>query len=324
MSNTTSLTQTSSAPKTRVLVFGPTGQVGRYVALTAHRVGAHVTLAMRDPSKPISSLAGNGTEEQNFPRVKADLTDPASLTTAVTSTQSTHAFLYLPFNTPDFMRSAAEALRSAGITFVVFLSSSTITTSIDSVTPTHPISYGHAQVEKNLRDVFGPGGYVAIRGGYFASNTKLWKAQLASGEMKIKCAEARFDFISGEDVGSVAGVILAKGPKAVEGKGYIEVVGNTLISQREAAGILGRVLGKQLKFAEPDEEEVVRDIMRDMHCPEPVARYISGVLEAREKEEDGMYEGVRYEEGGKNIERFLGRVQIPFEAWAEENKELFL
>lgn len=314
---TPSSSQATLVPN-QVLVFGPTGQVGRHVALTAHRAGARVALAMRDPSKSIPGLSND------FARVQADLTDPASLMTAVTTTNSTHAFIYLPFNTPDFMRAAAEALHSAGISFVVFLSSYTITTSIDAVTPDHPISYGHAQVEKNLRDVFGPGGYVAVRAGYFASNTKLWKEQLAKGEMRIKCPEAKFDFISAEDVGSVAGVVLARGPKTVQGKGYVEVIGRKLISQMEAAKVLGQALGKELKFVQPDEEEVVREIMREMHCPEPVARYLSQVFERREKGEDGMYLGVEYDEAGRNIERFLGRGQIQFQEWAEGNKGLFL
>ena len=323
--NSSKTTLSALPPPPSVIVFGPTGQVGRAAALAAAHTGAKVYLGMRDPTKPIPNLSPAQESALSFTRVAADLNSPASLTAAVTSTGATHAFIYLIFEMKDFMLAAVTALKAAGITFVVFLSSSTITVGIDDVKPTHPISFGHAQVEKSLREVYGSkGGYVAIRAGYFASNTKLWKGQLAAGVMKIKAPNARFDFLSAEDIGGVAGTILGKGPGAVEGRSYLEVVGPKLISQREAAESLGRVLGRELEFEEADEEEVVRDIMRDMHCPEPVARYLSGVFDHREREDDGMYQGPEYEEAGKNIEKFLGREPIRFEKWAEENKGLYL
>lgn len=102
-----------------VIIYGPTGNVGSATAIAAHELGAKVFLAGRDISKPIPGL----TDEQAAPtRVKADLTDPASVTQSVKSSGATRAFVYLvppgPSQVPDHMLSTFQALKDGGIEFV--------------------------------------------------------------------------------------------------------------------------------------------------------------------------------------------------------------
>lgn len=79
----------------RVLVFGPTGNVGSIVACTAQQQGAKVFLAMRDTGKPIPSLSALQESDGGFERVQADLMDPVSVRSAVEKTKATAAFVYL-------------------------------------------------------------------------------------------------------------------------------------------------------------------------------------------------------------------------------------
>jgi NAD(P)-dependent dehydrogenase (short-subunit alcohol dehydrogenase family) len=109
-----------------IIIFGPTGQTACFAARTAHSHGAKIVLAMRDPSKPISGLPTTEEQRGNYTRVQADLTDPASVATAVKSSGATRAFIYFVFGTKDYMRASIEALRDNGVDFVVFLSSSSV------------------------------------------------------------------------------------------------------------------------------------------------------------------------------------------------------
>lgn len=57
-----------------VIIFGATGRIGSTAALRAYQEGAKITLAMRDPSKPIPSLGDILVE-----KVWADLTEPETV-----------------------------------------------------------------------------------------------------------------------------------------------------------------------------------------------------------------------------------------------------
>src|SRR5690242_6833607 len=103
-----------------VIVFGPTGGVGRAAALEARKRGAHVWLAMRDTNKTIPGLSADA---EGFTRIQADLSKPDSLKDAVKKSGATTAFVYTLFGSPDSMRSAFDALRDSGITYAALLSS---------------------------------------------------------------------------------------------------------------------------------------------------------------------------------------------------------
>jgi hypothetical protein len=69
------------------------------------------------------------------------------------------------------MRSTITALKTGGIEFVVFLSSAGIRGDVRSQPSDDFISWGHAQVEINLDEMFGVDKYAAVRPAYFATNS---------------------------------------------------------------------------------------------------------------------------------------------------------
>ncbi|GAB1312602.1 Putative oxidoreductase YesF [Madurella fahalii] len=300
-----------------VIVFGPTGAVGSATALTAQEAGAKVTLAMRDVNKPIPNLPAIG----NFTRVQADLTDPASIRAAVTSSAAKHAFIYITFGAQDHMRSSIEALKSAGIEFVVFLSSIGVQGDIRAITPTDFIVWTHAQVEVALDDVFGPGGYVAVRPAYFASNLLLYARAVAKGEMvRMSYPEGKFDYIAPADIGRVCGSLLVKGANGLEkGRTSVPLAGPQLIPQREAIEAIGKAVGKRVEVENfEDDEDAVRFIMANMSIPEPGARQLVRNLKEVSEGRGFFAEGL-YKEAAGNIRKYGGREATTIQEWAAAN-----
>ena len=300
----------------KVIVFGPTGAVGSAAARTASDLGAHVVLAMRDTSKSIPSL-DPGTEKQgSFERVTADLTKPDTVREAVTSTGAKHAFIYLAVHSPDGMKATIEALKSAGIELVVFLSSFTVTGDPRDIQPADMIPYLHAKVEISLEEVYGSDKYVAVRPGSFASNNMQYKAGIEKGEVKIFMPEATIDNIVPEDIGRVSGIILAKGPQNGEMKPYLW--GPDLLSQEETVKTLAKALGKDPKITSANKEEAYKMFVEERGVPPPLAEYMirqSGKTVSGESQVFGYK--VNKEELS-NVGKYSGKKGTTFREWVEQ------
>ncbi|KAK4895216.1 hypothetical protein LTR49_028290 [Elasticomyces elasticus] len=302
-----------------VIVFGPTGNVGSHAARTAEKHGAKVYLAMRDTSKAIPGLTSDHENSGKFERVQADLNNADSVAAAIKSTGATRAFVYLAHGQPDHMMSTFSAMKSAGITFVVFLSSYTIAMAGPEpadVQPSEIISYMHAQAELSLREIFGEESYVALRPGNFATNSVRYKSDIAAGEVEMLGASFPADGITPNDMGEVGGTILALGPK--NGQHIVYLYGPEMLTQGATSQIVGRVLGKEVKL-KSQTPEVALEQMTRMFGSKPLAEYM-----VRMSTRD--YEGAKFpyhEEGVENIQLYTDRPATKFEDWVKANKELF-
>ncbi|KAB8067969.1 NAD(P)-binding protein [Aspergillus leporis] len=217
-----------------VIVFGATGDVGSAVALQAHQEGATVSLAMRNPSKPIHKL-----DSLPFMKYRADLTHPDTLETAVREAGATAAFIYGIFDGSDYMRLALRALKGVGIEFVVFLSSFIILTEIHAVDPSDIVPWEHAQVENALDEIYGRDSYVTE------------KYAILQGQVNLPNPDATFDFISPDDIGHVAGKILVNGAK----EHIVRLLGPERMTMTTVIRIVGNVLGKNVQVVKISREE---------------------------------------------------------------------
>ncbi|KAK3339687.1 NmrA-like family protein [Lasiosphaeria hispida] len=307
-----------------IIIFGPTGKVGSAAALFAHSLGAKIILGMRDPSKFIPApLAAADELAGGFKRVYADLTKPDTLRAAAEETGAKRAFVYLNYENPDSMKSAFEALKSGGVEFVVLLSSYAVQGELSSITPDDFIAWKHAQIELALAGVLGVGGFVAVRGGYFATNSLLWMDMINEGKVKIWHPNAAWDWVSPDDVGAVSGAILVKGPEVVGGslgKTAVEVIGPDLISQRDVVATIAEVIGKEIETEPFDEVEVVRFYTVGLAIPEKSARTLVDQITLRDEGTDVFY-GSSYTEAVGNILKYTRRPGVAFRIWAEKNKE---
>jgi uncharacterized protein YbjT (DUF2867 family) len=316
--------------KAPVIIFGPTGHVGSVAVRAAHENGAKVFLAMRDTQKAIRGFSQDQEREYGFERVYADLTKPDTVREAVTKTGAKRAFIYLVFGSPDHMRASITALKSAGVEFVVFLSSYTVPKDLTSLSPSDNfIALAHGQVEVVLTEVFGPNNFVAVRPGGFATNSLRWKDMIKDGDVKVPLPEALFDWISDEDIGRVAGSVLATGPEVIQtnaGRNWILLFGPQLVSHHDAIQTIARVVGKDVKLTPLDEEGAVEFYTSTSHLPEPLARRMVGMLKERAEagKNDKDLHGPAYEEAIANIKKYGGRKPTTFQQWVEENKDEFI
>ncbi|KAJ5219050.1 uncharacterized protein N7498_001149 [Penicillium cinerascens] len=308
------------------IIFGPTGHVGSAAARTAQQLGAKVALALRDPQKPIPGLTLEQEKAGGFERVQADLTKPETIEAAVRTSGAKRAFIYLAQGSADHMKQTIETLKASGIELVIFLSSMAVQGDIRKIQPKDFIPYAHAQVEISLDEVFGSDGYIALRPAYFATNVQWWTGMVRDGEVKIAYPDTQFDWISPEDIGKVAGMLLVKGIQASEGaeeRNAIPLCGPKLVSQRDAVGIFGKVLGKDIKVTELDEKEGVKNMVNN-GVPEFVAQTLVKNMGAKVRGEDGPdpFQGETYKKAAANLQKYAGRASS-LEEWTEANKDIF-
>ncbi|KIW30204.1 uncharacterized protein PV07_05963 [Cladophialophora immunda] len=309
-----------AAPK--VIVFGPSGAVGSATARAAHELGAKVVLAMRDTKKPIPGLDEVKVKDGSFERVQADLHSPDTVRDAVSSTQATRAFIYIAHGSSDNMKSTILALKSAGIDLVVLLSSFTIQGEPEDVKPSEVIPYIHAQVEITLKEVFGPGGYIAARPGSFASNTIQYKAGFESGLVKIFAPDATVDGIAPEDIGRACGTVLVKGPLDENTAMYL--YGPQLISQADCVKTLAKVLGKSPTIETMEREEAYKKFTEERRWPAPLVEYAIKQSEAIDPARSLVFGYPVGAEQLSSVEKYTGQKAMTFEEWAEQHKQMFI
>ncbi|CAN8105508.1 unnamed protein product [Discula destructiva] len=305
------------------IVFGPTGNIGSIAAKTAQQKGANVWLAMRDPTKPIPGLSADQEKAGGFERVQADLSQPDTVAAAVKTSGATHAFIYLAFGTSDHMKATAEALKSSGVTFVVFLSSFTVGHSaLQDIDAAEYIPYIHARVEMSLDEVYGPDNYVAVRPGGFATNLLRFKAGIPTGEVKMFGPKFKQDLITPVDMGTVSGTILAEGlPK--DGQRKVFLYGPQVLSHKDALLVVAEALGKEVTVVGMSAEEALAEFASH-GVPKPLAEYMVNRLgDDSVAEGEAAFWRTSYEEGVENVKKYTGKPALGFREWLDENLELF-
>lgn len=302
-----------------VIVFGPTGTVGGLVALETSKRGAKVWLAMRDPSKPITEIPSDVEKAGQFARIQADLSDPISIADAVKESAAKAAYVYLVF-VPDFLRGSFQAMRDAGIEYVVFLSSFTIRPGDDirQVPKDKLIPFSHAQVEIAAEEVGFPY-FTTLRPGRFATNhiKHSLDTTVQPPRARLMYDDTYEDNITPEDIGAVGGAVLAERPS--DGKEIIYLLGPEVLTAGEAWATIKRVTGRDdidTTLSTP-EEWIESGIKRGM-APS-VAKYLAGISETARVREWAAPEAL-HREGVANIGKYAGREPTKFVQYLEWHK----
>jgi len=302
-----------------VIVFGPTGNIARVAATFARSRGATVTLAMRDPSKAIPGLSQSDESSGRYKRVQADLHQPDTVAAAVESSGAKRAFIYVAHGSKDHMKATIQALKDAGITFVVFLGSFTVTDPASKIDVSDPIAYVHSQVEVNLEIIFGRGHYCAIRPGSFITNSLAWKKGIQNGQLQLFGLNFKMDCITPDDMGRVSGAILAASPEQ-EIEHAVYLYGPQLVAQREVAETIAKVLEKDVKVEGQTPEEATQAMLKAGMPP----RIVQWTVSRRTDDKAETVERPDYAKGVANIEKWTGQPAMGFAEWVTGNKELFV
>jgi uncharacterized protein YbjT (DUF2867 family) len=293
-----------------VIVFGPTGAVGAVVALEASKRGAKVWLAMRSTDKTIDGISAEVEQNGAFERVQADLTDPESVKAAVQKSGAKAAFVYLARSQSAHPRNSLEAMKSAGIEHVVFLSTYTIRPgeAYRDIPPESIIPYVHAQVEIALDDL--DIHHTALRPGRFASNCfrqdldkskTPWEATPLFGDIKGDC-------ITQLDIGRVGGAVLVEPPASR--KEVIYLFGPQLLTDDEMWGKIKTVTGRDIVVTRvsPDEKAA---IYKANGIPPPFVDYLVKAM-ASMREID-IYPEPFYSEAVGNVLKYSGYEPTKFD-----------
>jgi uncharacterized protein YbjT (DUF2867 family) len=304
-----------------VIVFGPTGAVGGAAAIEARKRGAHVWLAMRDTSKEIQGFDSNA---EGYSRVEADLTKPETLKGAVSKSGAKTAFTYAIFQSSDSMRASFQALKDAGITYVVMLSSFTVHGDARGEY-TDMIGKIHANTEISLQDSGIK--HTAIRPAFFANNVNMWyHAGLRKGEVEVAHPTAKFDYISQTDIGTVCGAILANPDFQTLDEGSnaksVYLCGPELMTQTEAMDVISKGLGREIKVKEVSQEQWVANIGIP-HMKLALEGIGEGMKENIKTDGRAMYPEEMYAQSQKNMKKYLGREPTTFSEWVKQNKAAF-
>ena len=296
----------------RVIVFGPTGHVGSATALEASQRGAHVTLAMRDPSKPVPGITSS---DSTFTRLKADLTDPSSVTAVVGESKATAAFIY-HVQSQDGLRASLSAMKEAGIQHVVFLSTFSIQRDVElaSIPPEDLIPYIHAQIELNLSQL--GFSYTAIRPAQFASNqfmmsldqsTTPWSAHVFKGD-------ALGDAIVPGDIGKVAASVLVSPPPTEElpSDRAIYLCGPELTTTDEKWDVIKKVHAEQNIDVKHVGANEFSAYLKGKGLPPPLVDYLVSQLGGIHGD-GSMYKAIPYDEYSRNVKKYSGYEPTRFE-----------
>ncbi|KAJ4344851.1 uncharacterized protein N0V89_012595 [Didymosphaeria variabile] len=281
-----------------VIIFGAAGAVASAAALEAKKRGAKVWLSVRQselqPLNQISELAS----AKGYRRVVADLTNPSTVTQAVKTSGATTAFLYTVFACQDGMRAVFNALKDAGVTFVVLLSSYAVKDPPSSMQKTKGSAWHHAQAEIALQSV-GLDAAV-LRPMYFCSNLFLVAHGAKHGVVELFRPETVFDFIVPGDIGAVAGGLLA----TRNHKGVIILNGAELMTMRDAIHVVAQATNRTVEIREIYEETFRRNMK---HLPEvDLQSLAANHIEYSTKPKEELFP--KHSEAVENLQRFGGRV----------------
>lgn len=296
-----------------VIIFGPTGAVGSSAAAEAGKRGAKVWLAMRDTSKAIPGL---DEKTGNYERIQADLTDPASIKSAVQKSGAKAAYFY-QVRAPDGMRPAIRAMKDAGIEYVVFLSSFTILPDekLEDIKPDQLIPFMHSSVEIAVGEMGLPS--TMLRPGAFAYNI-MWQnidQSKQPWEALIPKSDRRADGIVQKDIGRVGGATLVDRPS----QGHKEIIylyGPALLTRKEQIAVIEEVGGSKIETKVLNDEEYTQYLL-GKGFPQVIVDYLVKAEHAGKM--DVFYANGRHEEGVNNIKKYSGYEATTFKEYMKEH-----
>ena len=234
------------------VVMGATGHTGNIVARTLLGKGAKVRAIGRSADR-LQALVAQGAES-----FATDLTEVSHLAKAFEGAKAAYVMLPPDLTAPDYRAfqdrvtdTIAAALRSAGITHVVTLSS----IGADKPDRTGPV-LGLRYLEQQLNHINGLH-VLHLRAGYFMENTLsqvgiIQKMGISAGPLR---PDLKVSMIATEDVGAVAADTLLR--LDFQQKNTRELQGQRDISMNEVAQVIGKAIGNPgLRYIQAPDDQV--------------------------------------------------------------------
>ncbi len=281
-----------------ILVTGSTGNVGTEIVKQLAASGHKVRALVRDTKE------ASGKFPTTVDVVVGDLDNIDSLVNAMKGVEK--LYMLAPFTTSLVKQegNVVDAAKRAKVRHVV--KHSVLGAQYEAIT----LAKWHRTGEKTL-EASGLA-WTHIRPSGFFQNTMGWIGMIKSGgTVYFPTGDGRLAYVDPRDIAAVAVKTLTE--NGHEAKAY-EVTGPKALSTQDAVDIIGRTIGKPLKYVNvPDQ--AARDSMLGSGMPAPIAdAFIEfcGVIRA------GQAALVT-----DTVAKLTGRQPRTFEAWVQENVAAF-
>src|SRR6516225_7536987 len=221
-----------------ILVTGGTGGVGSELLRLLSKAGIATRALARHPQRA-QALPG-------ITWIAGDLSKPETLTSAFEGARTLFLLTSYYEDMVELQHNAISAARAAGVTYVVKISAFAASDHSRA-----PVGRWHYQVEKELQE--SGLGWTILRPHHFMQNL-LAQAEYVRTEGVVYSAsgDGKIPYVDGRDVAAVAFATLTQ--PGHHGKKYV-ITGSEAISYRQAAEIIGRTMGKQLRFVDETPEQ---------------------------------------------------------------------
>ncbi len=231
----------SDTRKHRILVTGPTGNVGRRVVVQLNDAGVHVRALVRDPA--FARLPA-GVEV-----VRGDLTKPETVKSALDSVDS--VFLVWPFFSAEGAPAVLDLI-ARHARRVVYLSSMSVRDGQEAQANGFWGEIEHLIEQSGLEWTF-------LRAGGFAANTLGWADQIRrEGVVRWPYGGAARSLIHEADVAAVA-------VRALTEDGHVGakhvLTGPEVLSQAEQVRIIADVTGRPVRWEELSPEQARQQLL---------------------------------------------------------------
>jgi uncharacterized protein YbjT (DUF2867 family) len=274
----------------KILVTGPTGNVGQHVVSALVTQGRDVRAAVRNP--------GTASLPDRVEVVRADLSSPATLTPALHGVESVYLMWPgLPVD-PRVIQIIAEHAER-----VVYLSAD-VPDLADGEQPT----IFHQEIERLIRQ--SSLNWTFVRAIDFATNTLRWAQQIKQGVVRLPYGQASRSLIHERDIADVVAHVLTSDRH--DGAKYV-ITGPESIPQAELVRIIGEAIGRDVRWQELPLDQARKELTAawgDAAFVDARLRAWAALVDSPERVTD-------------TVERLLGRPAMSFRAWAQEHAEAF-
>ncbi|MBC7878623.1 MAG: SDR family oxidoreductase [Anaerolineales bacterium] len=278
-----------------ILVIGALGNVGAEVVKQLLTRGGKVRASDMNEEK-VRERFGSSVEAVRF-----DFTDPKTYETTFRGVEK--MFILRPPHITNIKRDmvpAIDAAKRAGVKHVVFLS-------LIGIENTKYVP--HYKVETYLKEVNLQTTF--LRCSFFMQNlnTTHRKEIKERNEIFVPVGNAKTSFIDARDIGAVSAVALTQDGHA--GKNY-DLTGSEALDYWQTAKILSEVLGREIKYKNPNLIHFFLETMR-RGTPFMFALVMTGLYTSTRF---GMAEPITNE-----VEKLTGKKPITFRQYANDYKE---
>jgi len=233
-----------------ILVTGGTGTVGGEVVRLLSQQGFAARALTRNPSK--------AKELPGITWVAGDLSKPETLASTFDGAQTIFLVSSIGEDTVALQHNAIEAARNAGVKHIVKLSAFGASSHSKA-----PICLWHYQIEQEMQA--SGMDWTILRPHHFMQNLLGQLEYIVNdGVVYSASGDGKIPYIDAPDIAAVAAVTLTQ--PGHQGKKYV-ITGSEALSYRDATEIIGKTIGKQLRFVDESPDQARARRVREGYPP---------------------------------------------------------